>query len=185
MPDFTPGEEAAERRGRKLLRSRRSPWSEADWARLGQFLRERRAALDERYALNHQLFARERGINWRLSWDAENAVGAGRMNISAETLRYKVDRAYGVPPGTSESVLAGPQSAERCRPAPVTPARLDPVLADLVARHWGSPEQAPESVRSVLRLRESDFSTQEKLAVIADIARRNGPELPGRGENSA
>jgi hypothetical protein len=74
----------------------------AAWIRLGKLLERRRVCMDPRYS-NLSLFAEERGINYRMAWDAEQAQ---RTNYRSAT-RLAIDVAYGWEPGSVDAVLAG------------------------------------------------------------------------------
>jgi hypothetical protein len=91
----------------------------ADWVRAGIYLQEQRVRLNPAYR-NRSLFSRERGINYRLSQDIENAV---RDNFDRPTITH-IELAYGLEPGAVEKMLAG----ER-------PQQLPPY----VAAHWDNP----------------------------------------------
>lgn len=76
----------------------------AAWERLGKLLERRRVTMDPRYS-NLSLFCQERGINYRMAWDAEQAQ---RTNFRSAT-RLAIDIAYGWEPGSTDEVLAGAQ----------------------------------------------------------------------------
>jgi hypothetical protein len=72
------------------------------WIRLGKLLERQRVTLDPRYS-NLSLFAQERGINYRMAWDAEQAQRTNYRNAT----RLAIDIAYGWEPGSFNVVLAG------------------------------------------------------------------------------
>lgn len=69
---------------------------------LGDLLMQARVDLDVRYK-NRALFARERGLNYRLVQDIENAA---RDNFDPPT-KLAIERAYGWAYGSINAVLAG------------------------------------------------------------------------------
>src|SRR5207253_3737222 len=75
--------------------------AQGSWKRLGEMLERRRVELDTRYR-NLTLFAAERGIDYRLAWDAEHGA---RSNYRRPTLRA-IEVAYGLPPGAIDDFLA-------------------------------------------------------------------------------
>jgi hypothetical protein len=91
----------------------------ADWERLGEMLQQQRVRLAPRYR-NRALFARERGVNYRLSLDIETGA---RDNYGLATLTH-IELAYGWQPGSIAAVLAGgrPSPAQPPGEAPLTPA---------------------------------------------------------------
>jgi hypothetical protein len=116
----------------------------AAWVRLGKMLEQRRVCLDPRYS-NLSLFAEERGINYRMAWDAEQAK---RINYRRAT-RLAIDIAYGWAPGSVDAVLAGGEPA-------VAGAAREPD-PELVAecryeqRILASPEGTPELKKAIIR----------------------------------
>ena len=72
------------------------------WGRVGELLERRRVELDPRYR-NLRLFTSERGIDYRLAWDAEHGA---RANYRRPTLTG-IEVAYGWRPGSIHLVLAG------------------------------------------------------------------------------
>jgi hypothetical protein len=76
------------------------------WKRLGQLLEQQRVQLDTRYA-NMTLFAAERGVDYRLCWDAEHGA---RDNYRRATLAA-LEIAYGLEPRSIEAFLTGQQGA--------------------------------------------------------------------------
>ena len=67
--------------------------------RLGRLLVQARVELDLRYK-NRALFARERGLNYRLVQDTENAA----RDIFDEPTRLVIERAYGWAYGSIDTV---------------------------------------------------------------------------------
>ncbi len=78
------------------------PYPATSWTRLGELLVQRRVEIDPRYR-NRQLFADERGLNWRLLHDIERAK---RTNFEPETLAA-VEVAYSLAPGSVVRALDG------------------------------------------------------------------------------
>lgn len=76
--------------------------SKAAWRRLGQLLEQRRVELGTRYQ-NRALFATERGIDYRLSYDLESGA---RANYRRPTLAA-VEVSYGWAAGSIQDVLSG------------------------------------------------------------------------------
>lgn len=98
----------------------------ADWERLSLRLQAQRVMLNSRYR-NRALFARERGINYRLAQDVETLY---RDNFDYPT-KISIDLAYGWEPGSVDRVLAGgePVVAPRPRAADVLSPR-EQVIGD-------------------------------------------------------
>lgn len=90
--------------------------SPADWKRLGEQLTRRRVELDSRYS-NRTAFSAERGIDYRLAYDIEEAR---RSNFRPATL-MAVAVAYAV---TTESVHAALRGGDL---DPVSGSRLSAV----------------------------------------------------------
>ena len=105
-----------------------------EWDRLGKLLEQSRVEMDPRWR-DLTLFARERGLNWRLAWDAEN----NRRTTYRSVTRTAIEVAYGWQPGSIDAVLAGGQPVK----ANQVPARI---LA-LIESEWGSMQDAPQHVR--------------------------------------
>lgn len=76
--------------------------SKAARERLGELLMQARINLDVRYK-NRALFARERGLNYRLVQDIETAA---RDNFDPVT-KLAIERAYGWAYGSINAVMAG------------------------------------------------------------------------------
>lgn len=74
----------------------------AAWERAGKYLKQRRVELDPRYR-SRALFARERSIDYRLSYDIETAA---RTNYRDATLTA-IDLAYGLEPGFIQRLVNG------------------------------------------------------------------------------
>ncbi len=104
-----------------------APGHEA-WVRVGEMLRDRRFALDRRYAAPKglDLFADEHGINRRLAWDIETAY---RANFSPGTL-LQVEDAYELVPGSIRQALAGGEFTEAESGVPPVPADAPEVVRD-------------------------------------------------------
>lgn len=101
-----------------------------NWTRLGELLVRRRIELDPRYS-NRQLFAAERGINYRTVSDVERAR---RSNYEDGTITA-VEVAYSVAPGSVAAVLAGGDLAPvpASRPAGTPPRPAEAPLSRLAA----------------------------------------------------
>lgn len=93
----------------------------ADWKRLGELLVRRRIELDPRYS-NRKLFARERGLNYRIVTDLEHGI---RGNYEDGTITA-AEVAYRVAPGSLRRALAG--GGLEALPPPV-PLRAVPAAA--------------------------------------------------------
>jgi hypothetical protein len=134
-----------------------SEQADASWERLGDLLEHRRVQLNPRYA-NLTLFAEERGIDYRMAWDAEHAR---RTNYRRPTLTA-IEVAYGWKPGSIRSVLDGGDPA----PAPGSPGspEIDSRPA-MVRDNWDD-----ETVRIIWQLATPPEAT--KLGMIADYLRR-------------
>lgn len=114
-----------------------------NWKRLGELLVRRRIELDPRYSVR-QLFAAERGINYRTVSDIER----GRRDNYEDGTLAAVEVAYGVTRGSVAAALNG-GSLEPLPPAtltPVPPAPPDPsaspsekALKDLMDRYRDDP----------------------------------------------
>jgi hypothetical protein len=104
------------------------------WQRLGELLIRRRLDLDARYR-NRQLFADERGIEYRIVSDIERAR---RTNFHAVTIA-EIERAYALEPGAIGRFLDGgaleTQSARATPPllaaVPDAPESLEPGPGDV------------------------------------------------------
>lgn len=113
-----------------------------DWQRLGELLIRRRLDLDPRYR-NRQVFAAERGVEYRIVSDFERHR---RSNYHAVTIA-EIERAYDLPPGSVGRVLAGGD----LEPAPDAPRRAsgpteepaDPGVINL-ARQYGIDASNPD-----------------------------------------
>lgn len=96
----------------------------AAWQRLGEMLQRRRIGLDRRYTGRGGLtaFTTDRGINYRVAWDIENAK---RDNYTRAT-RREIEIAYELPARAIDEFLAGHDPA----PAEATHDRRysDPAL---------------------------------------------------------
>jgi hypothetical protein len=120
-------------------------WTRDDWARLEKRLYVRRLELDPRYA-TFKTFIAERGVNYRLAWDLENATGEGRMNVGWLTLAEKVDPAYGWEPGGCQNVLDGLEpvplpgtpGARPKRPVAAVPPPVPQLPADMSPEELGA-----------------------------------------------
>lgn len=104
----------------------------ANWKRLGGLLVRRRIELDPRYS-NRQLFAAERGLNYRTVSDIER----GRRDNYENGTITALEVAYRVTPGSVGRALAGGDLEPlRARPP------LRPVPADQPPAPAGSPSEA-------------------------------------------
>jgi hypothetical protein len=104
------------------------------WKRLGRLLERRRVEMEPRY-MNRALFAAERGVDYRLTYDIESAA---RTNFRSST-RRAIEMAYGVRIGGIDDVLAGAAELpvqERPVPRGLTPEerRIADGFAELVSR---------------------------------------------------
>lgn len=95
--------------------------SAADWERLGELLTRRRVDLDPRFQ-NRTVFAEERGLNYRLAYDIEEAK---RSNFRPATLAA-IASAYAV---TAESVSAVLRGDGELEPLPADAPRITAVPA--------------------------------------------------------
>ena len=104
--------------------------------RLGRLLTQARVELDPRYR-NRALFARERGINYRVAQDAENAAS----DVGGDAaMRMFISRVYGWTPDSFDNVLAGGD--------PVKAVSVPRRVLDLVTEGWGTWDDAPEHIRT-------------------------------------
>lgn len=126
-----------------------------DWQRLGELLIRRRLDLDPRYR-NRQVFAAERGVEYRIVSDFERHR---RSNYHAVTIA-EIERAYELPPGSVGRVLAGGD----LEPAPDAPRRpsgpaegpADPGVVK-VARQYGiDPDNADDRWLRLVRKEIAD-----------------------------
>ena len=116
----------------------------AAWARLGEHLQRRRLELDQRYA-NFTLFTDERGINYRVAWDAEHGA---RTNYRRQTLR-QIETAYQLDLGWIGRFLDGNETP----PAPLTVLRPPDALDDM--QPAATPAEREEAARYIATLREA------------------------------
>lgn len=151
--------------------------SAADWERLGEQLTRRRVELDPRYA-NRTAFAAERGIDYRLAYDVEEAK---RANFRPATIAA-IEVAYAVAPGSVRRALEGgdlePLPAPRLSAVPRLPSLPDSgdpgddVVAALLEFH---PDR--EFLRKLWALEQP---RAEKLELLRGWLRRDDPET-GKG----
>lgn len=127
--------------------------------RLGRMLTQARVELDPRYK-NRALFARERGINYRLAQDAENA--ASEVGGDAAT-RMFISLAYGWTPDSFDTVLAGGD--------PVKAVQVPPRVMALIRESWGDFESAPQHVREFAG--DERWDEQWRLEWLADYIRKD------------
>ena len=101
--------------------------TQAAWKRIGEALKRARIELSPRYR-NLTLFADERGIDYRVAWDAEHGA---RDNYRLMT-RRAIEAAYEQPHGWIDEMLAtdGMEALDRPR------FPDDPVMDDKAARIW-------------------------------------------------
>lgn len=134
----------------------------AAWERLGALLVRRRVELDRRYR-NRQLFATERGIEYRLVSDIERHR---RQNFEETTIAV-LEAAYDLAPGSIGRALAGGELAE----------------AD---GHLAHPPEDDESPDEKITLDELRRQAAELLATIdAKLAELEGPPANGGERRSA
>jgi hypothetical protein len=127
--------------------------------RLGRLLTQARVELDPRYR-NRALFSRERGINYRLAQDAENA--AGDVGGDAAT-RMFISMAYGWTPDSFDVVLAGGE--------PKKVAQVPPRVLTLITEAWGSWDEAPEHIRTFAEA--GQFPEEFRLRMITGYIERD------------
>jgi hypothetical protein len=134
--------------------------------RLGRLLTQARVELDPRYK-NRALFSRERGINYRVAQDAENAAS----DVGGDAaMRMFISRAYGWTPDSFDTVLAGGE--------PTRAAQVPPRVLALVAEAWGSLADAPEHIREFAEA--AQFPEEFRLRMIQGYIDRD----PGRERGS-
>lgn len=121
--------------------------------RLGALLMRRRVELDPRYR-NRALFAREKGIHYRLVQDTENAADT-RANLEEQT-KALIEVAYELAPGSVGDVMAGGSSL---RPALAAGPDRRP---EIVRQLWGH-----EHVRTLWGI---DRPESERLALVRSYA---------------
>lgn len=144
----SPSWRAANYTGRTLMSE-----SSDQWVRIGEFLQDRRVQIDTRYA-NLRLFADERGVNYRLAWDAEHAR---RENYARATLT-SLDVAYGLQPGSIRNMIAGGEPALADVPSAEGRHFDDPRLQQI----WAI-DGLPESVRlGMIAFAESVLGSAEE-----------------------
>lgn len=135
--------------------------------RLGRLLTQARVELDPRYR-NRALFSRERGINYRLAQDAENA--ASDVGGDAAT-RMFISLAYGWTPDSFDTVLAGGD--------PKKAAQVPPRVLALVQEAWGSMQDAPQHVRDFAAA--DQFPEEFRLRMIQGYIERDPARQRGTG----
>jgi hypothetical protein len=135
--------------------------------RLGRLLTQARVELDPRYR-NRALFARERGINYRLAQDAENAATEVGGDYAT---RVAISLAYGWTPDSFDAVLAGgdPVRAERPQGQDDRP--------EIVRRLWDH-----EHVRTLWGI---DRPEHERLALVRSYAATLAPSAPAEQRKRA
>lgn len=99
------------------------------WQQLGEMLEHRRVEIDARYT-NLTLFCAERGIDYRLCWDAEHAA---RVNYRRVTLAA-LERAYALDAWSIDAFL---RTGIPLLAADANPYDDDPELAEVWARSRG------------------------------------------------
>lgn len=154
----------------------------ADWQRLGELLTRRRVELDKRYR-NRTLFATERGLNYRLAYDIEEAK---RTNFSPAALAL-IASAYAVTPASMDDALAGGELV------PVAPAEAPPLpeagapgpAGDALAAGGLEPDDEGDPdvqmLRAVVALANmTGTPPADRIEMIRGLFRRARPE-PGSG----
>lgn len=131
--------------------------------RLGELLTRRRVELDSRYQ-NRTVFAAERGIDYRLAYDIEEAR---RGNFRTTTLTA-IANAYAV---TAESLFAVLRGAAALEPVP-GPARSDAV------RKLSPPADEDPTERLIRRILEADEPSRKVLKIITHAIGDDGQLLP-------
>lgn len=133
----------------------------ADWERLGQMLQSRRAEIHPKWA-RRSVFCRQRGLNYRLVFDVENAA---RTNFEPTTLRA-FEVAYGLAEGSIDAALHGGQfTPVEIQPTPtlairelrVAPPDSSDLEGDLAAAltALGVSERGQEGLLELLRARDA------------------------------
>lgn len=135
--------------------------------RLGRLLVQARVDLDVRYK-NRAMFARERGLNYRLVQDIENAA---RDNFDEPT-KLAIERAYNWAYGSIDTVMNGGD--------PVKAVYVPPRVLALIQEAWGSLEDAPEHIRTFAEAEQ--FPEEFRLRMISGYIDRTRPGTanPGR-----
>lgn len=131
------------------------------WTRLGILLERQRVMLDTRYS-NLSLFAEERGLNWRMAWDAEK----GRRTNFKPATRLALDIAYGWEPGSVDAVLAGGDPVPAALPAP--PPAAEPREVTVLRQALSAPERV---------IMDSDLSDQDKAELVAEYRAAGGDTI--------
>lgn len=154
---------------------------DANWKRLGEQLVRRRIELDPRYS-NRQLFAAERGVNYRVVSDVER----GRRDNYEDGTVTALEVAYAVAPGSIGRALAGGGLDPLPAPAPPEPGAPRTPFADLAPAEpaddtaWDLfPDPADKTLRWIWRL---PVSVEERQQLVRDHRawRRSFTESPGR-----
>lgn len=157
----------------------------ANWKRLGELLVRRRIELDPRYS-NRQLFAAERGINYRTVSDVER----GRRDNYEDGTITALEVAYGVKPGSIGQFLAGGELEALPRPAEAPPVPRNPFAA--FASQFSEPEDDPawdmfpDPADKLLRwIWRMPVPVEDREQLVADIrARRRAAQEPPRRESA-
>ena len=136
--------------------------------RLGRLLTQARVELDPRYK-NRALFSRERGINYRVAQDAENAASDVGGDVA---MRMFISRAYGWTPDSFDVVLAGGE--------PKKAAHVPPRVMAFIEETWGDFASAPQHVREFAEA--GQFPEEFRLRMISGYIDRTRPGTanPGR-----
>jgi hypothetical protein len=115
------------------------PTASPAWERLGEQLVRRRIEVDPRYS-NRQLFADERGVNYRSISDIER----GRRDNYEDATIASLEVAYAVRPGSIrravdggdlEPLQAAPARLRAAPPPASSGSPAEEILADLLARY--------------------------------------------------
>lgn len=151
----------------------------ANWKRLGELLVRRRIELDPRYS-NRQLFASERGLNYRTVSDIER----GRRDNYEDATVTSVEVAYGVAAGSVARALGGgeleplaaPQAARTAASPPRVPAAWDEndPRDDAAARLFRGDTRHDRMIRNIWRLGEAYDTSELKRIDMIEVV---DPEL--------
>jgi hypothetical protein len=145
----------------------------ANWKRLGELLVRRRIELDPRYS-NRQLFAAERGINYRTVSDVERGR---RDNYEGGTVTA-LEVAYAVAPGSIGRALAGGELEPLPGPARPEPGAPPNPFASVMPDEpegdeaWTMfPDPADRPLRAIWRQPLPYQKRVEKVAELRDWAK--------------
>lgn len=155
-----------------------------NWKRLGDLLVRRRIEMDPRYSVR-QLFAAERGINYRTVSDIER----GRRDNYEDTTLTAVEVAYGVTPGSVAAALDGgpleplpPVALTQVPDVPPDPSASpsEAALADLLRRYREDPAVQALGAQSA---KKAAMRVLEILEWLDWLASRAGNASAGLQEN--